>query len=1038
MCRFIIHKVLSFILLMCFTTAFAQVKLNEVMARPGGSQGLIIFNGNSGNEYIELYNPSCSPVNVSGYFIACRQDFAGGSGGSFRIPNVPAAIIGPGGHLVVGTSTSSADPNSVDIKIPDYTTNYCQNNPGANFILANADGWVALFDAAGTPIDAIYWTSAPTNISQTSDFGGVPCVPTGSPVGVTMESAQQINSGFPGVLTYAGPNPAAGVTYSRIPDGGSWQAGVTASINDLTVGNCNGGNCVAVSSINFTASSTNPSCGNNNGSVSLTVTSSGTASFAWSANAATGNSPNATNLNAGTYSVTVTQNGCTKDTSITLTSPILPSFNTTVTPPTCGNNNGSITITVTTPGAATYNWSANASTGNSSTANNLGAGTYNVTITQNGCLKDTIITLNSSSTLAVNLTPTNPTCAGNDGSVTVSLSGGTPPYTVNIDTGGTPIVINIPFPVSQSITSLSAITVSVTVVDGASCQANASVTLVNPTNCCTFTLSANVTPPSCGNTDGSIAITATNGSGNYSYSWSANAASGNIATANNLGPGTYNLTVTDNTYANCFIDTSFTLTSPNAPVITSVNTIQETCSGTNDGSITLSASGGTGILSYGWSSNANTGNSATANNLAAGNYSYTITDANNCQAVGSTNLLAGICCNLQTSASSTPTTCGLSNGSFSVSIVSGGQPNYTYSLNNGPNNSSNQFSNLAAGNYSLVTTDGVGCKDTLSINIAPSSNPLSSSVTTTDVNCFGGNDGTATAIVNGAVGNVNYNWSNSLTTPSIQSLAVGSYSFTATDQNGCTTSASGQVNQPTSLAINLGEDTSVCSIEPFVINAPLGFANYLWNDGQQSSAITAITSGNYAVTVTNSSGCTASDNININLGSTTTIDLGNDITIYEGNSIGIFPTISGNGGGNYLWLPSETLNCGDCKNPVASPLENTTYTLNYTDNNGCLSVDSIQIVVIPIGDLFFPTAFSPNGDGYNDQYKIYGSSVKNLVLKIYNRWGELVFETSNINEGWDGTYKSTPQPIGVYVYTGVATFMNNITLDYKGSITLIR
>jgi hypothetical protein len=76
-------------------------------------------------------------------------------------------------------------------------------------------------------------------------------------------------------------------------------------------------------------------------------------------------------------------------------------------------------------------------------------------------------------------------------------------------------------------------------------------------------------------------------------------------------------------------------------------------------------------------------------------------------------------------------------------------------LNNGPNNSSNQFSNLAAGTYSLVTTDGVGCKDTLSINIAPSSNPLSSSVTTTDVNCFGENDGTATAIVNGAVGNMN-------------------------------------------------------------------------------------------------------------------------------------------------------------------------------------------------------------------------------------------------------------------------------------------
>ena len=90
----------------CCLGLYAQVKLNEVMVRPGGNQGLIIFNSNSGNEYIELYNPSCSPVDVSGFFIACRQDFAGTvSGGAFRIPNVAAATIPPAGHLVLGTST---------------------------------------------------------------------------------------------------------------------------------------------------------------------------------------------------------------------------------------------------------------------------------------------------------------------------------------------------------------------------------------------------------------------------------------------------------------------------------------------------------------------------------------------------------------------------------------------------------------------------------------------------------------------------------------------------------------------------------------------------------------------------------------------------------------------------------------------------------------------------------------------------------------------------------------------------------------------
>ena len=91
-----------------------------------------------------------------------------------------------------------------------------------------------------------------------------------------------------------------------------------------------------------------------------------------------------------------------------------------------------------------------------------------------------------------------------------------------------------------------------------------------------------------------------------------------------------------------------------------------------------------------------------------------------------------------------------------------------------------------------------------------------------------------------------------------------------------------------------------------------------------------------------------------------------------------------------------------------------------------------------MGDVFFPSAFSPNGDGNNDIYRALGSGVKQFRLAVYNRWGEKVFESNNFSDGWDGYYKGVQQPMEVYVYTATVTFLNNKTRDYKGSITLIR
>lgn len=114
------------------------------------------------------------------------------------------------------------------------------------------------------------------------------------------------------------------------------------------------------------------------------------------------------------------------------------------------------------------------------------------------------------------------------------VSGGTAPYVVTIDTGGTPFTINVPFAISQTLTNLPAGTINVSVADNGGCTASASATLTAPANCCTYSLLVGTVQPTCGNSNGSIAVTIANGSGIYTYTWSANAATGNNATASNF------------------------------------------------------------------------------------------------------------------------------------------------------------------------------------------------------------------------------------------------------------------------------------------------------------------------------------------------------------------------------------------------------------------------------------------------------------------------------------------------------------------------
>ena len=159
---------------------------------------------------------------------------------------------------------------------------------------------------------------------------------------------------------------------------------------------------------------------------------------------------------------------------------------------------------------------------------------------------------------------------------------------------------------------------------------------------------------------------------------------------------------------------------------------------------------------------------------------------------------------------------------------------------------------------------------------------------------------------------------------------------------------------------------------------------------------------------------------------------GPDKTIIEGTLV----QLNGTEIGNYTWWPSEGLSCNTCQHPTASPLETTTYYFTVANTEGCQSTDTITVFV-EVADLFVPNVFSPNGDGTDDQLFVYGS-FKSMEMNIYNRWGQLVFKTTDQHKGWDGTYLGKILDPAVFVYQIKIMDYKNLEFTRTGNITLVR
>ena len=521
--------------------------------------------------------------------------------------------------------------------------------------------------------------------------------------------------------------------------------------------------------ITLAATATNPTCsGAATGAISFTATgSTAPYTYTWTRGAATGSGTGTTisGLIAGTYNVSVTSaNGCAKSFTQTLTAPPPLSINAVSTNTLCnGTATGAINVTAsggTTP--VSYNWGGGVTTQNRTA---LAIGTYNVTATDaNGCTQTASATLTEPAATSVTTTPTNVNCNGaTTGAITTTVSGGATPYTYNWGGGVT----------TQNRTALAAGTYSLTVTDANNCTKITATTVAQPA--AALSLSTTITHISCGGGTGAINLTATGGTTPYTYNWG-----GGITTEDRttLAAGTYAVTVTD--AKGCTATASATVLKTTGPILTTSITNILCVGGT--GGIDLTATG-VSPFTYAWTDGAATEDRT---GLAVGTYSVTVTDAQGCTASTSATITTPSVI-LGVSATMTNVNCnGGTTGAINITATGGSTP-YTYNWGGGI--TTEDRTALAAGTYSVTVTDANGCTVTLSKTIAQPA-ALNLSTVLTQVSCTGGTDGAIDLTVTNGTSPYTYAWTGGVTPQDRTGLAVGTYSVTVTDANGCTATTS--------------------------------------------------------------------------------------------------------------------------------------------------------------------------------------------------------------------------------------------------------
>jgi len=765
------------------------------------------------------------------------------------------------------------------------------------------------------------------------------------------------------------------------------------------------------------------------------LTASGGSTFQWS-NGLTSPSINVAPSITSTYTVTVTNNGCTASDEVIVNINTLPVANAG---PDIGICYGAFTTLIASASSGVQPYSFIWSNGVNTLAQLVLPGsttTYAVNVTDaNGCTSQDNVTVTVFPQPTVSIAASTPeNCNSSNGGITVTVSGGTLPYQYRWNT--------TPIQYTQNINGIPQGVYIVTVTDNNQCSAIVSgvITEIPPP-----IISSVVQSESCsGTNDGFAAATVIGPTLPFTYLWSTGSTSQIIS---NLPGGVYYLTVTD--AAGCTDTASFNVGSH--PIINLTTSSTDSHCNHSDGTAFVSASGGSGNFSYLWSNFQTTQN---LTNIQAGTYTVTVTDGF-CTSTASVSLgtLSGPNVSIINTVNET---CTAGNGS-ALAIATGGTSGYTYHWNSFPSQTTQALQNVHAGTYIVTISDVNGCTATNTVALSNSPPPAPSVVSTISASC-GIADGSADITVTGGVAPYIYYWNTSppMATQDLINVFNGTYTVTVTDANGCTAVTTVLINENPGPVATIISQNEICdrSNGSATVSASggTGIYTYLWNNGQTSATISGLPYGNYTVTVSdggcsatalafvqNTPGPNASFNAHPNL-----------LTILEGPVI--FNDYSTGNIIDWQW------NFGD-----GSPFGNGTYnvhpytnigeyivTLIVTDNNGCMDTIADTINVKDIFALYIPDAFTPNGDGLNDFFSPSGINVDpdHFDMYIFDRWGKILYHTNiwheseNKCEEWNGTvdnkYGLDKTVVGVYVYKIFAKEISGLSHLYYGKVAIVK